>query len=92
MKSCPVPTEKVVFVCGECEDGLELKKWIKKRLKKDAPDAGVKVVRTGCMGICPEDRVSACVAGARPGSAVLRLDPSSREDRHSLLLAVLDQP
>lgn len=92
MKACPATTEKVIFVCGECDDGPELRKWIKKRLKKDAPEADVKVVRTGCMGICPEDRVSACVAGARPGSAVLRLDPSRREDRQSLLLAVLDPP
>ena len=94
MKPSPgmAEVEKVVFVCGDCDDGPELRKWIKKRLAKDAPDADVKVVRTGCMGICPDGHVSACVAGACPSNSVMRIDPSCRESRRSLLLTVLDPP
>lgn len=93
MKPSPgmAEVEKVVFVCGDCDDGPALRKWLKKRLQKEAPDADVKVVRTGCMGICPDDKVSACIAGARPSTAVWRVDPDCRESRRALALAVLDQ-
>ena len=59
-----LPTSTLLFVCRECSrrsDEPDLRKYLKKRLREDGLKKDVRVVRTECMGLCPDDGlVSVC--------------------------------
>ena len=60
----------LLFVCRECSrrcDGPDLRKYLKKRLKQDGwKKKELRVVRTECMGLCPDEGVSVCESGGEP--------------------------
>lgn len=78
----------VLFVCRDCSrrsGDPDLRKWLKRRLKEDGLKKDVKVVRTECMGLCPDDgRVSVCEPG-RDCEAV-----SPEDDREDLYLRLVE--
>jgi hypothetical protein len=48
----------VVLVCKKCSgnDTLDLGDWLKERLKRDGLRDEVKVLRVGCMDLCPKPK------------------------------------
>ena len=85
-KTLPVST--LLFVCRECSrrsDEPDLRKWLKKRLREDGLRKDVRVVRTECMGLCPEDDlVSVCEAGGEPTAVC------PEADREALYLRLVE--
>ena len=73
----PAPMQ-LIFVCRECEDGRDLRRWLEKRVRGRA-----RVVKTGCMGLCPEDRVSVSVGGRCHA-----VDAGSKKQKRALLAIV----
>lgn len=46
-----------IFVCGKCLKRHGDGKAVRRALKARAKDCGAKLVRTGCLGICPKRAV-----------------------------------
>ena len=79
---------KVLFLCRECNrrsDGPDLRKYLKKRLKEDGLSKDVRIVRTECMGICPEDDL---VMIAEPGQNCRAVSP--RKEREEVYERLVD--
>lgn len=78
----------LLFVCRDCSrrsDDPDLRKYLKRRLKDDGLKKEVKVVRTECMGLCPDDgRVSVCESGGEPTAI------SPEADRDVVYLRLVD--
>ncbi|HEX5659794.1 MAG TPA: hypothetical protein VFX59_21515 [Polyangiales bacterium] len=67
--------QTLVLVCEKCKgarhgpDAHGIRKGIKHRIGKNKE---LRVLETGCMGICPDDAVTVCVTRlARPAEVVL---------------------
>lgn len=62
-----LPATTLLFICRECSresDEPDLRKYLKKRLREDGLKKQVRVVRTECMGLCPDEGlVSVCESG-----------------------------
>lgn len=76
------------FVCRDCSrrsGDPDLRKYLKRRLKDDGLKKDVKIVRTECMGLCPEDgRVSVC----EPGGECTAVCPE--DDREEVYLRLVE--
>lgn len=78
-----------VFVCKDCgRDAGDLRRWLKKRIKEDDRRGKLRVVRTECMGACPDDAVSVAVGGPGAPSGCWLVDP--KKDREELYAAIVD--
>ena len=80
---------RLVFICRECTDrcdgGTRLRKWLKRRIKRDGLKKEIRLVKTGCMGVCPRDRITIVPAGGR----CMTVDPR-RESRQSVYLRIVE--
>lgn len=79
---------RVLFVCRDCSrrsDGPDLRKYVKKRLKEDGLHKDVRVVKTDCMGLCPEDDL-VCIAPPRKDCEAV--DP--KRDREAVYERLVD--
>ena len=85
-KTLPVST--LLFICRECSresDEPDLKKWLKKRLREDGHKKEVRVIRTECMGLCPDgDLVSVCEGGGECRAV------SPKDDREAIYLRLVE--
>ena len=54
--------ETTVFVCGSCDgDGRRMVKGLRREGRRRLGKRSVRVVRTGCLGLCPKRSVSLVV-------------------------------
>ena len=80
--------ETTVFVCGSCDgNGRRMAKVLRREGRQRLGRRSVRVVRTGCLGLCPKRSVSLVVirhgrsqalvtaAGADPGEVADALFP-----------------
>ena len=76
--------EAVVLVCRKCSgnDDGDLRDWLKPRLKALGHKKAIKVVATGCLGVCPKRRV---VVVHAPRGAPARTLVVGKKDREALL-------
>lgn len=75
--------EGLVFVCRKCmkrAGAKELRSTLKEELGRD-----VRVVQSGCLKLCPKDRVTV-VAGSGEGMRCLLVDPE--EDVETIVHAI----
>ena len=78
-----------MLVCGECAgDARALRKRLKKELKRQDRGKACRIIRTGCMGVCPKDAVTVGLgrdlSAERPRVHVVR-DEATRKDLRALL-------
>ena len=83
--TAPTPWRReVVFVCKKCSgrfkgdltpDGT-LRDWLKHRLKADGLRHDIRVVETGCFGLCPKGAVTLATGAmlADPANGLLAVD------------------
>lgn len=59
----------LVLICSQCSQEqsygdsstslpIDLKQWLKSRLKVEGTLGKIRVVNTGCLGICPQEKVA----------------------------------
>ena len=75
---CPRWNKSLISICTKCSDGagLPIAETLKEQLKAEYPDKSVKVSKSGCLGICPENKVSVVMTSpTKPAQAYLA-DPS----------------
>ena len=67
----PQFSEGVVLVCKKCEgnESFDLRRELKHALKEAGAGKRMKVIRVGCLDVCPKDRTTAVVASFQsPGA------------------------
>ena len=85
-KTLPVAT--LLFICRECSRGSDepdLRKYLKSRLREDGLKKEVRVIRTECMGLCPDDDLVSVCEGRGECRAVSPVD-----DREDLYLRLVE--
>jgi hypothetical protein len=80
---------EVVLVCGECSgDAHSLRKRLKKELKRRDGGKAFRIIRTGCMGVCPKNAVTVGLgrdlSDERPRVHIVR-DDATKKDLRALL-------
>lgn len=59
--------ESVVMICSKCGAEAERIKTDLKALCKERLGSDVRVINTGCLNICPEDKIALTVASRSGG-------------------------
>jgi hypothetical protein len=50
--------DSVILICGQCSDKSELLRTELKPLLKQKFDKSVRCMKSGCHGICPENKIA----------------------------------
>ena len=77
----PQFSEGVVLVCRKCEgnDAFDLRHELKHALKEQGVGKRMKVVRVGCLDVCPKERTTAVVASFHQAGACFVVGKDDRE-------------
>lgn len=59
--------EAVVMICSQCGKEAEVLKSELKAICKDRLGKDVRVINTGCLNICPENKIAVTVASKKDG-------------------------
>ena len=95
-KAASAPFAEIVMVCAKCakRQGVGAKAvrgGLKRALKADRRGRKVRVVETGCLGLCPKRSLTLATAGSLGEGRLLVLDPTlSAEAMLDALLPVRD--
>lgn len=67
----------MVMVCKKCSGNRagDLRKQLKKALRRHGVHQRVKLVRVGCLDVCPKARVTTVLAPARGPGGCFVIDP-----------------
>jgi hypothetical protein len=83
-------SETTVFVCGDCSgNGRRMAKVLRKEGRARLSRRAVRVVRTGCMGLCPKHSVSLVVVRAGTARA---LTTTAGAEPHDVAAALFARP
>jgi len=79
-KAASAPFAEIVMVCAKCakRQGVGAKAvrgGLKRALKADPRGRKVRVVETGCLGLCPKRSLTLATAGSLGEGRLLVLDP-----------------
>ncbi|WP_407520212.1 (2Fe-2S) ferredoxin domain-containing protein [Methylobacterium oryzisoli] len=94
-KAASAPWSEIVVVCAKCakRQGVRAKAVrgdIKRELKRGQPGRKVRVVETGCLGLCPKRSLTfATTASLRAGRLIV-VDPATAPD--ALVQALVPAP
>ncbi|KMO38531.1 hypothetical protein VQ03_17135 [Methylobacterium tarhaniae] len=80
-KAAAAPFAEIVMVCAKCakRQGIGAKAvrgGLKRALKADHRGRKVRVVETGCLGLCPKRSLTLATAGSLGEGRLLVLDPA----------------
>lgn len=80
-KAAAAPFAEIVMVCAKCakRQGVGAKAvrgGLKRALKADRRGRKVRVVETGCLGLCPKRSLTLATAGSLGAGRLLVLDPA----------------
>jgi predicted metal-binding protein len=86
----------VVLVCRKCSGNktLDLRGWLKDRLKQDGHKKEIRIIRVGCLDICPKKRVMALVqpVPGHAGGGCFAVEPEEEgEDFYRQVLKLLEK-
>jgi hypothetical protein len=75
---CPRWNKALVAICTKCCEGagLPLAETLKEQLKAEYPDQSVKICKSGCLGMCPEKRVSVVMTSPTQPAQAYLADPT----------------
>ena len=93
----PPATRAVIFICQKCgkrvggpykEASHELASDLKHAARREFGKKDVRIVLTGCMKVCPPDRITVCVQmqGAQGHATFLEADIENLEGAGAALL------
>lgn len=80
-KAATAPFAEIVMVCAKCakRQGIGAKAvrgGLRRALKADRRGRKVRVVETGCLGLCPKRSLTLATAGSLGAGRLLVLDPA----------------
>ncbi|MDC0711937.1 (2Fe-2S) ferredoxin domain-containing protein [Stigmatella sp. ncwal1] len=80
----PLWKSGAVLVCRKCSGNkaLDLRRWLKRRLKEDGHEDHIRVLRVGCLDVCPKRRVTTVVQPlpGHAGGGCFVVDPEEEGD------------
>ncbi|WP_208642258.1 (2Fe-2S) ferredoxin domain-containing protein [Methylobacterium terrae] len=81
VKAAAAPFAEIVMVCAKCakRQGVGAKAvrgGLKRALKADRRGRKVRVVETGCLGLCPKRSLTLATTGSLGAGRLVVIDPS----------------
>ncbi len=81
VKAATAPFAEIVMVCAKCakRQGIGAKAvrgGLKRALKADRRGRKVRVVETGCLGLCPKRSLTLATTGSLGAGRLVVIDPS----------------
>ncbi|ACL58195.1 (2Fe-2S) ferredoxin domain-containing protein [Methylobacterium nodulans] len=88
-KAASAPWNDLVVVCAKCakRQGIgKVRKDLKRALKRTRPDRKVRVVETGCLGLCPKRSLTFATAASLRAGRLVVLDPATEAEAMAQVL------
>jgi predicted metal-binding protein len=91
-KAATAPWSDLIVVCAKCAKrqglgGSEVRGELKRALRRARPDRKVRVVKAGCLGLCPKRSLTVATGASLRAGRLIVLDPALDADAMARLLA-----
>ncbi|MFE1600163.1 (2Fe-2S) ferredoxin domain-containing protein [Methylobacterium sp. ID0610] len=90
-KAASAPWNDLVVVCAKCakrqgSGGKAVRKDLKRAFKRTRPDRKVRVVETGCLGLCPKRSLTFATAASLRAGRLVVIDPATEAEAMAQVL------
>ncbi|WP_018260798.1 (2Fe-2S) ferredoxin domain-containing protein [Methylobacterium sp. WSM2598] len=89
-RAAAAPWNDLVVVCATCAKrqglGGRVRKDLKRALKRARPERKVRVVETGCLGLCPKRSLTFATPASLRAGRLLVLDPATEAETMAEIL------